>query len=178
MSALLSDSHIVEMALGIEQSGAAFYEVLAKTVKYPGAKKIFKDLAKEERQHIVDFRTILTEVVERGAGDQQRLSYLKSLAEKVLFPRQKLSELTERMTNDLDALHAAIGFEEDSIRFFREIRSLVWEANYPVIDEIISQEEEHIRRLYETRNLSSSTFYRSSGIVSDDLLGTACDDAN
>jgi rubrerythrin len=157
MSTPLSGSSIVEMALGIEQSGAAFYETLAKTVTHPGAKKVFRSLAKEERQHIADFRTILAEVARRGAGDQRQLLYLKSLAEKVLFPKQKLVELAKQISTDFDALQTAIGFEEDTIHFFREIRTLVWEANYPVIDEIIAQEEGHIRQLQEAQHSSGSS---------------------
>ena len=50
-----------------------------------------------------------------------------------------------------EALEIALGFEKESIIFFEEMKGMVPQSEQQMVTELINQEKEHLRKLYDLR---------------------------
>ena len=61
MSMPLSGSELINIAIGIERRGIAFYDVMTKSTENAAAGEVFQHLADMERQHVQIFQGMLDE---------------------------------------------------------------------------------------------------------------------
>ena len=61
MSISFSGSELINIAIGIEKRGVAFYDIMAKSSENATTRDIFQYLANMEREHIQIFQSMLTE---------------------------------------------------------------------------------------------------------------------
>jgi len=151
MSIIFSGSELLEVAMGIERNGAAFYQALAEKSKDNSARAIYEHLAAEEIKHQNTFQGMLDKVgsyqpPEDYAEDYQL--YLKSLVDSSVFTdvahaRQRASEVA----SDSQALDIGIQAEKDSILFYTEMQSLVKPADRQIVLKIIDEERGHLSQL-------------------------------
>ncbi len=155
MKQMFAASEIVEIGIEIEKNGKDFYSSLAKRSKDRGAKEVFQYLAKEEEKHITAFKKILIEADKKGPGEvasEDYFSYMNALAQECVFnQKDKGRLLAGKVASDEEAVSLGIGFEKESIVFYEGMKQAVTESSRAVLDELISQEQDHLRRLYAFR---------------------------
>ena len=156
MSISFYGNEIINIAIGIERRGIAFYDVLARSTQNAKARQIFQYLVGMEREHILIFQDMLDEadkyeVPEAFAGEYG--AYLQALVDSAVFTDDAVtSELAAQSENDIAALELGINAEKDSILFYYEMKEIMPEPVRSTIDKIIAEEKQHLRQLSEFKN--------------------------
>jgi len=149
--ALLTVDEIVEIAMRLEERGETFYNAAADKAASASIKGLFEDLAIQEQHHRRAFQQLGRGTVELVLTDEQWdqfQAYTNALLQQSFFakPKGALSQSVELM-DEHEALQAALGFEKETLLFFHELRDVVKGAGYQVVERIIQEEKQHIRRL-------------------------------
>jgi rubrerythrin len=155
MSVIFSGSELLEVALGIERNGAAFYQALAEKTKNNSARAIYEHLAAEEVKHLKTFQGMLNAVGNyqppEGYAEEYEL-YLKSLVDSSVFTDvASARQIAASVSSEVEALDIGIQAEKDSILFYTEMQNLVKPADYQVILTIINQERDHLNQLSQLK---------------------------
>jgi len=155
MSISFSGSEIIEIAIGIERSGIAFYETLAKSTEDTMIRDSYRYLADKEREHLQAFQSMLDEVGKYqvpGSYAEDYGLYLNALVDSSVFTDDKIaSEMAYKVASDIEAIELAISAEKDSILFYYEMRDIVPERRQKIVDSIIAEEKSHLRGLSELK---------------------------
>lgn len=147
---------IVKFSIEIEKEGILFYNKISKKTKNQGLKNIFQKLENDEKKHQKKFEEIL-EFLGPDKNEysyhleNEYVSYLHAIIEKSVFDSKQIDQLINEFKNDIDAINYAIGKEEDSIKFYENMKELTPKGNIPAINVIISEENLHIRDLLEIK---------------------------
>ncbi len=155
MSISFSGSELINIAIGIERRGIAFYDIMAKSSENAATRDVFQYLANMERAHIQIFQSMLTEadkyqISETYAGEYA--TYLQALVDSVVFTDDMVtSEMATQADSDIEALELAIGAEKDSILFYYEMKDIMPKRVQPTVDKIITEEKSHLRQLSELK---------------------------
>ena len=140
---------IFEMAVKIEQNGAAFYRKAAENVDGDSNKQFLLDLAKMEDEHELTFAAMKKELAADETfsttfdPEDENAAYLMAFADsRVFFKKDQPQSSLE------DILGCAIQTEKDSIAFYLGMKELVPEKlGKGKLDDIIKEEMSHIRIL-------------------------------
>lgn len=155
MTIFFSGSELVNIAIGIERNGLAFYQSLVKSEKDVMVRGAYKYLADMEEKHLKTFQDMLDTVGEYRPPEiyaEEYGLYLKALVESAVFADDKVArEMAKKVTSSAEAIHIALGAEKDSILFYSEMRNLVLERDREVVDRIIEEEKSHLRQLSELK---------------------------
>ncbi|MBU1863152.1 MAG: ferritin family protein [Candidatus Omnitrophica bacterium] len=155
MGNLFAGSEVVELGVQIEKNGRDFYNALADQSKNQKSKDMFTYLAGEEGKHIVAFQKILNSVQKYEPTDSypgEYFAYMNALArEHVFTQKDKGAELAKGIKNDKEAIGVAMKFEEDSIVFFEGMKKVVRETEHKVIEDLVSQEQQHVQKLLDIK---------------------------
>ncbi|MDD5617622.1 MAG: ferritin family protein [Candidatus Omnitrophica bacterium] len=155
MPGVFTTSEIVEIGIRIEENGRDFYKTLLSKTENKKAKEIFKFLAEEEKRHITTFQGILDKLDKYESTDSypgEYLSYLTTLAGEYVFTKKDVGvKIAKDAKGDKEAIDLGIGFEKDSIVFYEGIKNIVSADRHKVIEELILQEEGHLKRLSELK---------------------------
>jgi len=155
MAIFFSGSELVNIAIGIERSGLAFYQSLVKKEKDVMARGAYKYLAEMEEKHIETFQSMLDTVGEYKPPEmytEEYDLYLKALVDSAVFTDDKVArEMAEKAASSAEAIQIALGAEKDSILFYSEMRNLVRERDRGVVDRIIEEEKSHLRQLSDLK---------------------------
>jgi rubrerythrin len=156
MDAKFSASDIVEIAIEIEKNGRSFYENFAKKTRIKNVADFFRDMAQEETQHEKDFQVILSSVMQHKPCDiypQEYLAYINAIAGGYLFKdNDDFRERASRIDSENAAIDFSLGMEKDSILLYEEMKKIVSDADKALIEAIIDQEREHVKRLWAIRS--------------------------
>ena len=155
MAIFFSGSELVNIAIGIERNGLAFYQSLVNKEKDVMARGAYKYLAEMEEKHIKIFQSMLDKVGDYrppGTYTEEYDSYLKALVDSAVFTDDKVArEMAEKVTSSAEAIQIGMGAEKDSILFYSEMRNLVRAPDRQVVDGIIEEEKSHLRQLSELK---------------------------
>jgi len=155
MGNIFAGSEIVELGIQIEKNGRDFYNILAGTTKSEKVKSVFQYLSKEEEKHIKIFQKLLstTDRYEPPAVyADEYFAYMDALANEYIFTQKGKGELVaKRIKTDKEAVDSGIGFEKDSIIFYEGMKKVVPDYDHEIVDELISQEQSHLRQLSELK---------------------------
>lgn len=145
---------ILQMAVRIEENGAAFYEKAAHVVRDPAAEKLLLALSNAEREHRAYFRFLLEDMnaLERELpftqDDSENSAYLMSLADAQVFPLADPAALVDGAATPAQLLGIALNAEKDSIVFYLTMKDAVLSPKgRERLDTIIREELSHIRTL-------------------------------
>ena len=156
MGNIFAGSEIVEIGIQIEKNGRDFYDAVVGKSKNQKAKEIFKYLATQEEQHIAVFKKILDSVNKYEPAESypgEYFAYMNSLASEHIFTQKdKGNQIAKNVNSDREAVELGIGFEKDSIVFYEGMKRVVPEYDNKVIDELIKQEQDHLKQLSDLRN--------------------------
>ncbi|NQT48047.1 MAG: ferritin family protein [Chloroflexi bacterium] len=151
MSVFFSGRELVDIAVGIERRGVAFYDTLVDSTKDARAKDIYRNLADQEREHMETFGNMLGSVSDYSLPEtysEENDAYLKALVDSTIFPDdQVVREMAQKVSSDAEAIQIAIGAEKESILFYMEMRDLVRRSDREVVNKIIGEERSHLRQL-------------------------------
>ena len=155
MSISFSGSELINIAIGIEGRGIAFYDIMTKSTKSAVARDVFQYLAAMEREHIKIFQSMLAEAdkYQMPTGyPGEYTAYLQALVDSAVFTDELVtSEIATYADNDIKAMELAIGAEKDSILFYYEMKDIMPERAQPTVDKIIAEEKSHLRQLSQLK---------------------------
>ncbi len=156
MGNIFSGSEVVELGIQIEKNGRDFYSTLAAASKNEESRAVFLRLAQEEEKHIAVFQGMLDKA---GASDvagpyaDEYAAYMRALASETVFTRKDTGrQAAAKVKSEKEAFELGIGFEKDSIVFYEGIKKAVAQYDHKIIDELIQQEQEHLRLLLKLKN--------------------------
>ncbi|MBI4949085.1 MAG: ferritin family protein [Deltaproteobacteria bacterium] len=142
---------VLDMAVKIEENGLKFYTDAGKTAKDKDVKALFKALAEDEGRHIrvfQDLKKLLGETENAEPFDEETESYLRAFADTEVFTSlEGGKKLGKEVSGEAEAIDYAIGMEKDSILFYYEILKMIREKDKAVVDSLIDQEKDHLKRL-------------------------------
>jgi len=147
---------IFEMAIRIEENGRRYYTDAADAAGSESLRTLFRALAEEEAEHIRTFKDLKLLLV--GAEKDRSFDpyaaeaalYLDALADSRVFTEaDEGARLARGVVNEKDAVEVAIGMEKDSLLFYHELSAMVREKDAAVLENLITQERDHLRRLTE-----------------------------
>ncbi len=156
MSIAFSGEELIDIAIGIERQGIAFYDTMALSAGSVETARVFKYLADMERRHLEIFEDMLAD-----AGgfevphdyNEESTAYLKELIRNAVFTDELASsEMVNSADSDIKALELAIGAEKDSILFYYELKDILPGKETGLVDSIISEEKTHLRQLIFIKN--------------------------
>ena len=155
MSMRFNADDVLEMALGIERNGAAFYRRAAELQQDAHARATLLELAAMEEDHektFADMRKGLTAEEQRETTydpEGQLPLYLRAMADNQVFDTK--TSPADRLTGKESVAHLlryAIGMEKDSIVFYLGLQELVPKRlGAARIGDIIKEEMGHIATL-------------------------------
>jgi len=153
---IFAGSEIVEIGIQIEKNGKDFYDTLVGQLADQKAKEVFTFLSSEEARHILAFQKILAAVEKYEPSEAypgEYFAYMNALAsEHVFTQKDKGKELARGVKNESEAIEMGIGFEKDSIIFYEGMKKVVPDFDQKVLQELIIQEQNHLRKLTELKH--------------------------
>jgi len=155
MSISFSGSELINIAIGIEERGIVFYDVMAKSTQNEAAREVFNYLADMERNHIEIFKDMLegADKFQIPADESgQYTTYLRALVDSAVFSDDMVtSEMAAQAESDAAALELAIRAEKDSILFYYEMKEVMPQRAQATVNKIIADEKSHLRQLSELK---------------------------
>jgi len=155
MGNIFAASEVVELGIQIEKNGRDFYNTLVKQSKNQKVQDIFEYLAGEEEKHIAVFQKILGSLENYQPAEAypgEYFAYMSALSGEYVFTQiNKGEEIAKGINNDKEAVEKGIGFEKDSIIFYAGMKKVVPDYDQKVVDELIAQEQKHLRQLAELK---------------------------
>ena len=151
---------VLDMAVRIEENGMRFYADASRAAKSQQLKDLFHALSEEEGTHIKMFLELRKVLVgdDPSAGFDPYLEeaqqYLKSMADTEVFTNPEAGkEAARSLKDEKEAISMAIGMEKDSLLFYYELERMIRASDRKVIESLIEQEKEHVRKLTNLQNL-------------------------
>lgn len=147
MTSDMTAGELIETAIGIEQRGIMFYDVMAMSTDDARARAIFEGLAAMERVHQATFENIRGELPETGLSIENQ-GYIRALIDDAVFTDDFItSEMAEEADTDAKALELAISAEKDSILFYYELRDTLPDHLASLVNAILAEEKRHLEQL-------------------------------
>ena len=144
---------ILDMAVRIEENGMRFYADAAKGAKSKDLRELFKALSEDEGTHIkmfLDLKKLLVDNTTEGFDPylDEAQSYLRTMADAEVFTNPEAGKETARaLKSEEEAIKLVIGMEKDSLLFYYELERMIREKDRKLVESIIEQEKDHVRRL-------------------------------
>jgi rubrerythrin len=153
MTIFFSGGELLEMAMGIERNGMAFYQALAKKTRNRDVKGIYNYLAEEEKKHLNTFQGMADSLGQGNVpeiGSEEYMLYLKALIDNVAFSNvTEAQQKAAQVLNEIEAIGIGIQAEKDSILFYTEFQNSLRERDRKVILNILDEEKNHLQQLSE-----------------------------
>ena len=149
MGQIFDAGEIFEMAIRMEQNGAAFYRKAAEGISETQNHELLLALAKMEDQHEITFSTLRQELSAAGSDYYdpagEAAGYLKSIVNTRIFFKREID------VSAMDKiLKEAILAEQEAIIFYLGLKELVQsDLGKDKVQEIIKEEMSHVRLLSE-----------------------------
>jgi rubrerythrin len=155
MASVFNADEVFEMAIRIENNGAAFYRKAAGLQSDIDNKKFLEGLASMEDQHRKIFTEMRTTLIEKDKGPKvfdpydEVSQYLAAMADTI--GGEGSPSVADALTGDdtlEEILQTAVGLEKDSILFYLGLKDLIPpQSGKDRIDEIIREERRHVVQL-------------------------------
>lgn len=148
---LFRASEVLDMAMQVERSGVAFYEICIQAALGPHTAQVFEYLLAQEHRHLETFTRMKEglddyRLPEAYPGELER--YLESfIKDQALFKPELASQQAREIDDPFQAVDWAMGFEKNSILFYTSIKQVVRSSERQIVDRVIAEEHSHIRRL-------------------------------
>jgi len=155
MAIAFSSSELIDIAIGIEKRGIAFYDVIARSTEKTGTRQLFQYLSDMEREHLLVFQNMAVSVKSYEPAEnypEEYTGYLEAIIDSAVFTDELVSsETVARISNHREALDLGISIEKDSILFYYEMRDMMPAQAQPAVNQIISEEKSHLKQLSELK---------------------------
>ncbi|MDH3344163.1 MAG: ferritin family protein [Desulfobacteraceae bacterium] len=155
MAIVFNADEIFEMAIRIENNGAAFYRKAAGLQSDTKNQKFLEGLANMEDQHQKIFTEMRTTLTQKDKDPKvfdpydEVSQYLTAMADTM--GGEGSPSVADSLTGDEtleEILRIAVGLEKDSILFYLGIKDLIpSQSGQDRIDEVIREERRHVAQL-------------------------------
>lgn len=144
----------IELALKMETDAVKFYKEASEKVSHPVGKKMFLNIAEDEKNHIRMIEEVL-----KGIDLNIRESYpIKTV--KTIFEEMKdeMMERVKAVSDDLEAFKIAMEMEKEGIEFYKKVKNEVnTDKEKKLFERLILEEEQHHKIFAETYNFLNDT---------------------
>lgn len=155
MSIRFNADEVMQIAIRIEQNGAAFYQKAAEVVEDEEASAFLKSLVDWEHRHEETFKRIRADLQGKASHDkvveqdEEWAQYLNAIADGEIFNTEATAEDLLKLGSTLEAiLDTAIQAEKDSVIFYTALKEMVPDGlGRHEIEKIIEEEMGHVRVL-------------------------------
>ena len=155
MGIFFTGRELINIGIGIERNGAAFYDSLAASAKDDILRATCKKLADKEREHEEIFINMLNSYGDFEPPEtltEEYRAYLKALVDSLIFTDVTAArDMASRALSATEAIKIALQLEKDSILFYREMRGLVRKPDRRVVSGLIEEERAHVKQLNELK---------------------------
>ncbi len=136
----------IEIAIRIEEKGIEFYTEAAEKVEDRTAQKMFRNLARDEMNHLRLFQTVRQSLLEKGEWPVIENLPVREIPE--IFPSSGEKGKVEVPPQQQEILRRGMEIEEASIRFYEEqLSKAVSEEARRVYEFLVNQEKGHLSLL-------------------------------
>ena len=149
---VFSGAEVLRMAAEMEQIGQTFYESLAGAADDPKVANLCRQLATAEAHHYQEFQRLLAHLVRPGTGPwvtEQQTEAARALVKGRVLPRIADVRKVALGGNLAEAVKLAREMEQDAVRFYELMLTVVPLSDRPAVTQIIQQERTHLRELNE-----------------------------
>jgi len=157
MGTFFSGHEIVDMAVATEEKGHEFYKTAELNARSEEIKQLFAYLADEELNHkkiFIGLKSYIDDTPQGVPIDWEDVGkYIKAMVESSLFLGGKSINFAVQAETDKEAVKFALEFEKDTLLFFYQLKDVMKSSGIEVVDKIINEEKEHIKRLTEMKRL-------------------------
>ncbi len=122
----LSEDEIYRVGIAIEEAGLDFYTKMAEKADDAATKRVFRRLARDEKQHLAFFETLELKT-SGGMGkqtaeqDKETSAYISSLVDGGIFKGiARMTKIARRKYNAETALELALAVEKDAVLYYTE----------------------------------------------------------
>ena len=146
---MFTKSEIINIAIGIEESGFEFYKEAENTAP-KGLKEVFRFLSKEELKHKEIFEEILRNLEkskEIVINDEDYAQNVKTIGHIAVFKKNELKEKIGTLDTPDKIISFAIEMEISSINYYNLLLEVESEKNKPLLNQIIAEERKHLAML-------------------------------
>jgi rubrerythrin len=155
MGELFDIGELVRIGVEDEKAGVAFYSALAGKARDAELRKVFANLAEQEKYHQKRFEQMLLDLGghrQREEYPGQYMDYLRVLTGERAFPDPETAvRRADECPDDLAGLEMASRFERDTLLLMNEMRGLVPEKDKVIVDELAREEQSHLVTLAGAR---------------------------
>ncbi len=156
MGKMLNINEILDFAIKIEQNGYAFYTRVAKKFNNLKIMKLIHYLAEEELRHESLFKALKKKkgifTPHESYEGEYSIYTEEFLRSHFLSTRESINKSIMIIKDEVDVIDFAIDFEKDSIVFFTTLKTFITEDKEDVIERIIKEEVNHLKKLFVLRN--------------------------
>lgn len=139
---------IIDIAVGIEETGYELYTGAANKFKDHGIGDVFDFLAGEELAHKKLFQSMYNSGDEKGVFTEEYFAYLKAIGAPRVFEgeRKETGAVLRGMSSPLEVIQFAFAAEKESILLYTEMKELYREGGTTrtLLDKIIVEEKKHV----------------------------------
>jgi rubrerythrin len=148
---MFSIREIIDMAIKLEKNAETFYREALARVSTPVLEPILVCLADEEREHAEWFERLKRVLQEAKAGGEEGEISGAALRSLVGDQRFSLADVDlSKIESAEELIELAVEHEKDTIIFYQMLQSFIDDPETnKELDEVIAQEEQHIKLLKE-----------------------------
>jgi rubrerythrin len=151
-----NDVEAVKIACNMEANGLAFYQKMVARTQDQAVKRVFEQLAEDEKEHKAAFEQLQQKLLDQPRkdsylDDEMLDAYMQRLVETHVFADQSaVARIAAEAATDLDALAAAMRAERDTMLFYQEMAGFTESSDArAAFQRIIGEERRHLVLLAE-----------------------------
>jgi rubrerythrin len=147
----LNEDEVYRVGMCIEEAGLDFYTRMADKADDQATKRVFRRLAKDEKQHLAFFESLELKTA-KGMGsapaehDADTSKYVCSLVDGGIFANLgKMESLARRKFNAEGALELALQVEKDAVLYYMEaLAATKKRSTKQALTRLIDEEKSHV----------------------------------
>ncbi len=152
---MYSTKELIDIAIGIEETGFYFYSTFKNKFRDESFKKIFQFLADEELRHKDVFSGMLKELKDtQGLFTEEYYSYLKAIGTTRVFSnKDDIDKIAPSLHKPSDIIKIAMDAERDSIVWYSELKEIYRDdvKSLDILERLINEERKHVLTLLDLK---------------------------
>lgn len=150
-----SPQELIDVAIGIEETGYYFYSKFREKMEDKAFKEIFGFLAEEELRHKDIFQRMLSNIPDKsGYFTEEYYSYLRALGNSRVFRNKNdIDKMLPKIDTFEEIIRLGLDAERDSILWYTELREMYQDDpdSVTILNNLINEERRHVVTLLELK---------------------------
>jgi len=152
---MYSTKELIDIAMGIEETGYYFYSTLKSKFKDESFQQMFQFLADEELRHKDIFSNMLKGLNDtQGVFTEEYYTYLKAIGTTRVFSNSNdVDTIAPTLNQPLDIIKIAMDAERDSIVWYSELKEIYRNdtRSKDILERLINEERKHVLILLDLK---------------------------